>query len=206
MSALWLRRSGARELVVIFGGWALGPAPFTHLAGDCDVLFLDDWRALPPRDPAPFADYAASTLLAFSFGVAAAGHWLAARGQDPFTRKIAVNGTLSPASETCGIAPDRVRATAEQLSPQSLARFAERAGATPPEAPDLAALRDELQVVIARGPAPDPRFDRILLSRRDRIFPPRAMARAWQGHPAIREIDAPHSPFAQWSSWSEVLA
>lgn len=204
MRARWLRREGAEGLVVIFGGWSLGPAPFAHLSGAQDVLFLDDWREIPPDLALP-QGYRERVLLAFSFGVAAAGHWLAQAGRDPFTRKVAVNGTLAPACPRHGIAPEQVRATADQLSPQSLARFAARAGAAPPEAPDLDALRSELHATLDRGAAPETRFDRILISRRDRIFPPSAMYRAWQSQAAaIRDIDAPHCPFARWSNWAEI--
>ncbi len=213
MRKLWLERGGARNLVVIFGGWALGPAPFAHLAGESDVLFLDDWRELPRDlgDLPELAPYSERHLLAFSFGVAAAGHWLAQLPQDPFTRKVAVNGTLSPCCADCGIAPAQVEATAEALTAQSLARFAARAGANAPEEPALDALRAELLAVLARGPAPDPAFctgfDRIWVSRRDRIFPAHATARGWAGRAAeIREIDAPHTPFALWRNWAEILA
>ncbi|AGT08078.1 pimeloyl-ACP methyl esterase BioG family protein [Paracoccus aminophilus] len=207
MRRLWLRQTGAARLIVIFGGWALGPAPFRHLAGAEDVLFLDDWRS--PAEPLPeLAAYAQADLLAFSFGVAAAGHWLTDHG-DPFAHKVAVNGTFFPSDPTRGISPELIRATADELTSESLARFRRRAGFADGKdsPPDLAALRAELLAVAARPPAPACSFDRIWLSERDRIFPPEAMARAWQADAArIRAIAAPHCPFAQWRDWAEVLA
>ena len=205
MSPLWLHRNHAPHLLVVFGGWALGPAPFAHLRGEQDVLFFDDWRSLPPAIPA-LTDYAQTDLLAFSFGVAAAGHWLATQARDPFRRKVAVNGTLSPCDPLLGIPPEQVQATADQLSAANLRRFASRAGAALPDPSDQAALAAQLQATINRGPAPPTRFDRIWLSSCDRIFPPQAMTRAWQHQSAeVQKIDAPHSPFAHWQEWEEIF-
>ncbi len=204
MRAEWLQHRGAEGLIVVFGGWALSPAPFAHLTGEDDVLFAQDWRDLD-HDLPEYAGYDRCLLLAHSFGVAAAGHWLASPGRrDPFQRKIAVNGTLFPCDPQRGIPPDLVRATAENLSPANLHRFCARAGSTPPSAPDLPALQAELMAVLARGPAPQLRFDRIWLGRQDRIFPPEALAQGFADQAeAIRWLDHGHTPFGLWQDWSQ---
>lgn len=210
MRTQWLQHRDADRLIVIFGGWALGPAPFAHLTGAEDVLFVEDWRLLD-HDLSECGAYARCDLIAHSFGVAAAGHWLAAQTAkdrpDPFTRKIAINGTLDPCHEQRGIPPELVRATADQLDLENLRRFCKRAGAPAPTAPDIRALRAELRAVLARGPAPSPGFDRIWLGQGDRIFPPAALALGWQDqHLPITWLKAGHTPFSLWQHWSEVLA
>ncbi|WP_170330611.1 pimeloyl-ACP methyl esterase BioG family protein [Ruegeria arenilitoris] len=206
MKQQWLSRSGTQEVLLVFGGWALGPGPFEDLSGDSDVLFVDDYSRLD--DPlSDLAQYDRVTLIAFSFGVASSAHWLTQTGLQP-DRLIAVSGTLSPADVDHGIAPDMIRATADQLSTASFAKFCRRAGlAGPVPEIDIDAARAELHAVIERGTAPDHKFDRVWIPQRDRIIPTRAQQAAWAGQPdAVREISAPHVPFAAGQSWKEWIA
>lgn len=205
MKSQWLQRDGADELIVVFSGWALGAAPFAHLSGSADVLLLSDYRTLD-FDLEPLAPYARRSLIAYSFGVAAAGHALASTELE-FDRKVAACGSLHPADERFGIPPERVRQTANNLSETSLRQFARRAGSPLPEAPDIPALQDELFAVIARGPAPNPGFDRIWLGRNDRIFAPENLETAWRDQAeGVRWLETGHNPFAAFADWRDVLA
>jgi len=206
MRRQWLSRSGTEDLLLIFGGWALGAAPFSGLAGDSDVLFVDDYTHLddPLED---LAHYDRITLLAFSFGVASAGHWLSQSGFRP-DRIIAVSGTLSPADAEHGIAPEMIRATADHLSPESFAKFCHRAGLDGPIPQiDVDAARAELYAVIERGPAPEQQFDRIWIPQKDRVVPTRAQQAAWAAQQqAVHSIPSPHIPFRNGQDWREWIA
>ncbi|NRP14344.1 MULTISPECIES: pimeloyl-ACP methyl esterase BioG family protein [unclassified Aliiroseovarius] len=205
MNARWLTRTGAPALVILFGGWALGPEPFVQLAGDQDLLFVDDYRHLdlPPPDRAP---YETVTVLAYSFGVASALHWLDQTGFAP-DHLVAVNGTPCPADPQMGIRPEVVRATAEGLSETSFARFCRRAGMTTPPQIDIPTRQDELFTILARGNARPRHFNRIWISAQDRIIPSTAQRRAWAAQPGqIREVNAPHMPFAPGQTWQEWLS
>lgn len=205
MNAIWLKQNGADRLIIAFGGWALGPAPFGMLAGDEDVLFFDDYRSLDA--PAPDCEpYKTVSILTYSFGVASCLHWLEHTGFSA-DRLIAVNGTPCPADAEKGIAPERVRATATALSEASFARFCRRAGMeTPPEI-GVTARQDELLAIAARGNATPRKFDRIWISSKDRIIPPAAQHSAWKDQAdRICEIDAPHLPFRPGQSWQEWLS
>lgn len=205
MRSLWLQQNGADDLIVIFSGWALGAAPFAHLSGSADVLLLSDYRTLD-FDLETLAPYARRSLIAYSFGVAAAGHALASTELE-FDRKVAACGSLHPSDERFGIPPERVRQTADQLTEASLRQFARRSGSPLPEAPDIPDLQDELFAVIARGPAPDPGFDRIWLGRNDRIFPPENLETAWRDQAeGVRWLETGHNPFAAFADWRDVLA
>ena len=126
MKHRWLAQSDDSKLTLVFGGWALGAAPFRGLTGGGSVLLVDDYTGLD--DPLPdLAGFDRVDMLAFSFGVASAAHWLASTGFSP-DRLVAVSGTLHPACADRGIAPDIVRATADQLSSASFIKFCRRAG------------------------------------------------------------------------------
>lgn len=204
----WLRRSGSDHLIVVFGGWALGSAPFRHLDGPQDVLLAEDYRNLDAALPAEAESYDRRDLIAFSFGVAAFGHWRAQQGES-FARRVAVNGTLAPVDRRTGIPPVVMQKTTDTMSVETFQGFLARCHDIPqPDTRiDVAARKDELECVASRGPAPDTRFDRIWISGNDRIFPPANQCRAWAAQvDGIRRIDAPHVPFHRWENWSEVLA
>lgn len=200
----WLARTGGAELTLVFGGWALGSAPFVGLGGGQDLLFVDDYRTLDSDLP-EIAGYDRFRLLAYSFGVASAAHWLARTCHRP-ARLVAVNGTLFPADPERGIKPEIVAATADGLSEPSFARFCRHAGLTEtPPALAIAERREELLAIIRRGAGPQTRFDRIWISTRDRIIPTHAQEMAWAGQAReIRRLDAPHVPFyhgQDWEAW-----
>lgn len=205
MEVRWLRQDNAAEVIVVFGGWAVGPEVFSHLAGEQDVLFVSDYRDLTSDLP-DLGAYSRVSLLAWSFGVAAYGHWQQGRA-DPFVRKVAVNGSLTPVNRDSGIPPVAMQKTIETLSPEAYQLFLTRVfGARQPVAEiDVAARRQELQAVQARGAAPDPGFDQIWVSARDKIFPAANLARAWAGK-TVHSCEAAHMPFDRFSTWEELLA
>ncbi len=205
MKHQWLSRSDRPELTLVFAGWGLGSAPFVGLTGAGNTLLVQDYTQI--FDPLPVGGFERIGLLAFSFGVASAAHWLAHTGIRP-DHLVAVSGTLHPASADFGIAPEVIRATADNLSDASFAKFCRRAGmGGKAPALDVAAAQAELLAVIERGHAPDPGFDRVWIPQRDRVIPTAAQEAAWVSHPDIvRRIDAPHVPFAAGQSWAEWFA
>ncbi|SLN73506.1 hypothetical protein TRL7639_04432 [Falsiruegeria litorea R37] len=202
----WLRNSGtADDVIVVFGGWALGPTPFTHLQGTQDVLFVQDYHNLDTPLP-DLGGYQCATLIAYSFGVASYAHWQADH-PDPFTRKVAINGTLAPVDRTTGIPPVAMAKTIETLSPKAYQLFLARCYGVGQETAriDVDARRDELLAIEARGTAPEVEFDRIWISTNDRIMPTTNQVRSWKAQSdRVAHIDGPHVPFARWSTWDEV--
>ncbi|EBA15594.1 putative biotin synthesis protein BioC [Roseobacter sp. SK209-2-6] len=193
------------EAIVVFGGWAVGPEVFQRLTGAQDVIFASDYRDLEAELP-DLTGYERVSLLAWSFGVSAYAHWQQGR-KDPFHRKVAVNGSLTPVSRTRGVPPVAMAKTTETLSQSAYQLFLARVfGAGRPETViDVEARRAELQAVARRGDAPVVDFDKIWISRSDKIFPAANLNRAWAGS-NVQEIDAPHAPFDRFSSWEELLS
>jgi len=203
MKQTWLRREGTSELLVVMTGWAVGGEPFRHLTGETDVLMLSDYRELPPL--ALPDGYAAVDLVAYSFGVAAACQWPTLTA---FRRKVAVCGSWAPFDDARGIPREAMRAMAEGLSDASLRQFSRQAGCAVAPGAGLAALRAELDAVMAWPPGTPHVFDRIVLGKADRIFPLKNLNRAWESQvqSRVHVLRCGHNPFADWRGWADVLA
>lgn len=204
MKQQWLQQSDNDKLIIIFGGWALGSTPFKHLTAQSDILLLSDYRDLS-FSLELIRQYRHCNLIAYSFGIAAAGHALGAMPIE-FTRKIAVCGSLFPCDDKRGISSATVRKMADDLTEQSLSRFAARAGGALPENMDLKVLQDELYVTIARGAAPYLQFDKVWLGRKDRIFSKENLQQAWIDQTEKTQwLEAGHNPFPLFETWEELL-
>ncbi|WP_259780336.1 pimeloyl-ACP methyl esterase BioG family protein [Aestuariispira ectoiniformans] len=207
MQVGWLKQTAdASGIIVIFGGWAVGSGVFSHLQGDQDLLFVDDYRTLDSDLP-DLSAYSQRTAVAWSFGVAAFAHWLAGR-PDIFNRKVAITGSLSPVDRRMGIPPVVFERTVKGLTEESYQGFLALCfgEAQPRQDIDVDARRAELEAVRDRGSAPDTQFDRIWISRNDRIFPAANLTRSWEAQAdRVLTVDAPHVPFPLWHHWNEVL-
>ncbi|MBJ2153044.1 pimeloyl-ACP methyl esterase BioG family protein [Paracoccus sp. IB05] len=195
MRAQWLQRSGSEDLILFYGGWAVGAAAVQHMQGGEDVLALDDYRdeTLPVALLRP---YRRLHVIAWSMGVA-----VAARHLDHLApaRATAICGAPDPCA---AIGPETYDATAASLTAESLQRFARRAGAALPPHTDIDALALELQHLALREAAPAAAFTHIIAGRRDRIFPQRGMVAGWPER-QITWLDCGHNPFPLWRDWSE---
>lgn len=206
MKHRWLEQSEGNTLTLVFGGWALGAAPFKGLTGGGSVLLVDDYTRLNDALP-DLARFSRVDMLAFSFGVASAAHWLAETQFRP-NRLVAISGTLHPACADRGIAPEMIKATADQLSLTSFTKFCRRAGLSgeTPEL-DIDQARKELHAVIHRGSAPDPGFDLVWIPERDRIIPTKAQEAAWaSSQDVVKRTAGQHVPFQPGQSWAEWMA
>ncbi|MCZ4270865.1 pimeloyl-ACP methyl esterase BioG family protein [Maritalea porphyrae] len=200
----WVKRDNNKDIIVVFGGWAVGFAPLAHLQGDVDVLFVSDFRDISADLP-DLAQYENKSLVAFSFGVAAYAHWQAIHA-DPFSFKVAINGTVTPVDRQSGIPPVIMQKTIDALDPDSLQVFLMRCfGEKQPYLDaDIAALKEELEIVQQRGAAPIVDFDKVIVSDKDRIFLSANLKRAYENKD-FATVSGPHIPFGAWSRWEEVV-
>jgi len=193
------------EVIVVFSGWAVATDVFDHLTGDYDILIADDYRDLAAELP-DLSGYDRISLVAWSFGVVSYAHWQQGRS-DPFDRKVAINGTLTPVNRTMGVPPVAMDKTRKTLSADAYQLFLARVfnARRPRGEIDVSARRDELSAIEARGDAPAMPFDRVWISTADKIFPAANQIRAWPAD-VTRQIAAPHAPFATFASWPEILS
>lgn len=202
MEVEFITHKGASRLILVFAGWSMDARPFGSLHRDgYDIAVVWDYRdccidwtfALP---------YTEICIVAWSLGVYAAATSTAAI-ESRVTRRIAVNGTISPVDDSLGIPEAIFRGTLDGLDERNLLKFYRRmAGskqayeafmAVRPDR-DIESLRSELDA-FCRLPEPDfgpvTRWDVAVIGRADAIFPPANQTRAWAST-ATEILDAPH--------------
>ncbi len=200
------RHKTGRRLILIFAGWAMDWRPFRHLhAHGYDIAVVWDYRELTCNWSPLVEAYDEICVTAWSFGVFAASvtmHELLPR----VTKRIAVNGTLTPIDAARGIHPEIFRATLAGMSPNNLRRFYRsmfvgkdeydvfRANAPHRDIEDaIAELADFEMHATFHAPQVD-EWDLAVISEHDRIFVPSAQECAWRGVAAIRRMNAGHMP------------
>ncbi len=191
MEISYLTDAASSRLLLIYAGWSTDASAFASLTcPGYDIAVA--WNYSELTAPALKRNYDEVVLIAWSLGVKAAE---LTAGALPLTLTMAVNGTPTPVSDVAGIPEAIYRATADELTEQSLAKFRRRMGASglPRGARTVESLRNELLAFPTGGPAPF-RWDRAVISDNDRIFPPANQEAAWNGRTEIVRIPGPHMP------------
>jgi len=218
MKQQWLRHSdSAEKIIVFFNGWGFDASIVQGLAieKDTNVLFIDDYRCLDYQLP-NLDHYQHRCLIAWSFGVAAYNTWQ----QQPrvtdsfFDYKVAINGSMTPIDRKTGIPDIVMQKTIETLSAESFQVFAkkcfdsaENASSNEPFTINVNARKEELMSIQQwQGANTKLQWDKVWISRRDKIFPLHNLQRAWRDHDnRVELIDAAHAPFHYWSNWSDII-
>lgn len=200
-----IKMTGSLRAVVIFAGWAMDARPFASLHKDgYDLYVAYDYRTAE-ADTALLDRYDEICIVAWSWGVPAAARFIHRHSELPVTAAIAVNGTMTPIDDTCGI-PERIfQGTLDGLTESSLAKFYRRvcgsaslyrrfAEGAPMR--DFASLRPELEAIRDNGASPlSPLiFDRVMISDADLVIPSDNQRHAWKGHPCVMETEGAHLP------------
>ncbi len=190
MRSVWIKKSGAKRLVVLFGGWGfsencLNPDAFK----DADLLFFHDYRTLEMPSLPDFAPYDKVYLAAWSFGV-----WVANMFFDRFPKRkisIAINGSWDPVSDTRGIPEDIFRATLNSYDERAKKKFLARIFGSYSRMEELLkyaphAPADDQKLELAaldrffkENPQTPKDWTRAIASPADKIFPISSMRNAW---------------------------
>ena len=196
-------------------GWGMGQEPFrAQFSDDQDCFLCFDYQDLTLPDLGWINEYETVDLLAWSMGV-----WVAARAlapyRDRFVTRTALAGTLHPIDDRRGIPVAAWMEMEEHLDAAMLKRFYASMFDDDQQRQyflnhqphrSLASLQEELIALRTHIKTADPLHDiftRRIVTRRDRVFPPRNQLRAW----GKRNCDIhawPHFPFSGHTrrSWS----
>ncbi|MEZ3589970.1 MAG: DUF452 family protein [Muribaculaceae bacterium] len=195
--------TGSDRLLLIFAGWGTDWRLFDKVrANGRDVAVVWDYRD-DSIDISMLSRYRDIKVYAWSFGVFFASRFLMSASL-PVTRKIAINGTLTPIDDLTGIPDGIFRGTLDGLNERTLSKFYRRICGSSESyrriAPllsgrDIGELRRELERVLelSREQLGDVEWDEAVISASDAIFSPSNMERAW-AHTPIRHIAGAHMP------------
>ncbi len=198
------------RLIIFFAGWGADFDMFSSLRRDgYDIMLVYDYTDTR-FDIKPLERYKEIVVIAWSMGVYYANELLKSRLTAlPITKTVAVNGTLFPIDNRLGIPEDIFLKTMELPDQRAVDKFFRRicGGAAAmkaliPAQPsrDVDSLRGELKAIYDRvtevkAQAEDSsRWDEIIVSGNDLIFPPDNMIEAWADDSSrVTRLDnAPH--------------
>lgn len=216
MQNCWLEQNNRSTCILFLAGWGMDAAPFrTTFVEGHDLLVAYDYRQVEPSFIIQQIEkYDTVHLIAWSMGVWIAGTFFSAY-QNLFESITAINGTLKPIDDQCGIPAQIFDDMISNFSADILKQFyqdmfdkqthAERfLNSRPERAHDsiLAELRSLRNMYDELGPGDDI-FSCKIVGTRDRIFPARSQQRSW-GKENCERIKASHFPFYEWSSWDSI--
>ncbi|MCM1348155.1 MAG: DUF452 family protein [Firmicutes bacterium] len=203
MKVVLTSETGSSRLLLLFAGWSMDCHPFARLKqADCDISVAYDYSDGIVSD-FNFNRYKEIMVVAWSFGVIAAAHFISTHAALPITSRTAVNGTVHPVHESMGIPAAVFDGTLNGLSESSLKRFYRRmcGGAAAADrwlankpVRTIESLGAELRAIAAM-PEATVRWDKAWVAMNDRIIPPENQIRAWNMEGVtIRKSEWPHLP------------
>lgn len=197
------------ELILLFNGWGMDEKPFEPVKSDCDILFVSDYSDLnfPDFD---FSKYNKIYLIAFSAGVMMTSYL---QNKLPkFDLKIAINGTLNLMDEKEGI-PKDVFFEMENITLENALNFRKKLFDSDEDynlfnkyqpSRDLESSLEELKA-LKKIPSRPFEFDKVIISKQDKIIPLENQLKAWKDHKNVKMTDGGHIPFYKFQNFSEII-
>ena len=215
MEYFWINKKDKnKKIIVFFNGWGMNETPIKHLkCGDFDILEVFDYRNLDfDFDRFNFNKYTEKYLIAWSMGVYSASRFK--NIFNDFNKKIAINGTMKVIDDDYGIPPKIYTITAKLLNRENMDKFIKNMfnnGQINPNitiSRSLADLKEELIAIQNIKLTEYLNFDKVIISKDDRIIPTKNQLNFWQNKAQttdIIQINSTHCPFEIYSFWVELL-
>lgn len=179
----------SKGLILLFAGWGMDEKPFRDISvPGYDLCVVWDYRDSSCGFEGALEGYSEIAVVAWSFGVPAAAHFILTHKRHPVTAKIAVNGTQHPVDDSMGIPTGIFKGTLEGLSEKSLGKFYLRMAGSGTAfkcfsehlpSRDIPGLKAELEA-IEKTDSMIALWDKALVADNDRIIPPTNQLNAWK--------------------------
>lgn len=198
--------------MVFATGWGMDTEPFSLLSAcNFDIFLLYDYNSIEEISLVELKkQYRQLHLMAWSMGVWVAA-FLFAQQKELFASTTALNGTLRPIDDSCGISKKDFDIAIDTFSSASLENFYKsmftsqtehsRFLENRPKRSQQSILHELVslkKMYLKNGPASDI-YDNKIVGSKDRIFPARNQIRAW-GREQCSTLKVPHFPFFQWNN------
>ena len=217
MKIKWIKKENNTNLILFFTGWGMDENPTKHIKFEnSDFCICYDYQSFEKGIIKEWKNYKNIKLFAWSMGVWAASYFLQSEDLN-FTKKIAINGTITPIHNSEGIPELIYDGTLNNFSEKNREKFflrmcGRKANYTffnrikPQRTSEN--QREELAFLAEKARQEnisDFSWDLAIISNNDKIFPAEAQKKSWkQQNVRITETDFPHYPFALIESWEEI--
>lgn len=208
MQYKWLNKNNNKNLIVFFNGWGMNEKVVEHLSYEnYDVLTFYDYRSFD-IEKFDFSSYENKVLVAWSMGVFVCNYFY--ENFKNFDKFIAINGTQKPIDDVYGIPTVIYNLTVDNFNELSCSKFMKKISTTVDlkgySSRTIEDLRQELISIRDLKVEKFLRFDKVVLSLKDRIFPFKNMQKYWfEQNIEISELEKAHYIFDSYEKWSDLL-
>lgn len=201
MKYKWLNQKNNKKVIIFFNGWGMDESVVNHLGfEDYDVVMFYDYNTLNTEfEFSIFDSYDERYLIAWSMGVMTATLF-----DVKYNLKTAVNGTLKPIDNMYGIPVRIYDLTLKGFSPKGAEKFILNMGMekVPVIKRDFENQKSELAALKTYSANPIFKYDRVFISRNDKIIPAKNQSAYWNIEP---NLECGHCPFYIFKNWSDLL-
>ena len=208
MKHLWLNKKNNENLIVFFNGWGMDEKIVSHLDYEnYDVLMFYNYTDLEYKE-IDFSQYKQKYLIAWSMGVFTCNKLF--NVLENFDKKIAINGTQKPIDDNFGIPVLFYDLMIDNFNELTSEKFIKKISNNNDSKDFCTRTKDELkeELIKIKFHKIDNfiKFDKAIVSLKDRIIPPKNQQAFWElENTEIVEIKALHSIFDMYSKWAELL-
>ena len=217
MKYKWLNKKENSKLIIFFNGWGMDEFVINHFeCGDYDVLMFYDYNTLKTDFNFDSLNiYPKKYLVAWSMGV-----MIATLFDIDYISKTAINGTLKPIDDEYGIPKRIYNLTLKGFSPKGAEKFiknmfnndlhltstlfskGEGDVSVKITNREFENQKSELEALTHYKAKEDFKYDRIIISKEDKIIPTKNQSAFWRIEP---NLESGHCPFYHFKKWSELL-
>jgi biotin synthesis protein BioG len=208
MQYKWLNCNKNKKLIVFFNGWGMDEKIVENLScSNYDVLVFYDYRNLN-IESFDFSIYEEKILIAWSMGVYVCNYFYDLFKN--FDKFIAINGSLKPIDDEFGIPKMIYNLTVDNFNELSCSKFMKKISSSVDLKSYVTRNLDELkeELIFIRDLKINNylEFNKVYISLKDRIFPPKNLINFWQNkNVEIVNLETGHYIFDKFKNWSDLV-
>lgn len=203
------------RLLIFFCGFYTDADCFIEFDNDnSDILFVYDYSDLDfsHLEYFDYTPYVEINVIAYSYGVFACN--LASSYLPYINNSVAISGTIYPIDENYGIKPRVYDLMLNSFNMDVVNNFKNKmelnsGGTIKPSNREIDNLHNELSeiknYVMNNNIVQNFDFDKVIITKKDRIIPYGAQKSFWEFHNNILELECGHFPFFEFDNFDEIL-
>ncbi|MDD3014766.1 MAG: DUF452 family protein [Candidatus Gastranaerophilales bacterium] len=214
----YLINNNSKNLILFFNGWSMDENHLLRLKSPgYDVLICSDYQDISPLYNDKFDSYTDIIIIAWSMGVFAANKLR--KYLNNVSLSIAINGTLSPIDDRYGIPETIFDATLNNFNTENREKFYKRMFKNNEDFEKFLLIQPKrsaedqkkelltLQNYIINENGRLNCFDRVIISKYDKIIPAKNQIYFWNEKEKLNPviIEEGHYPFFLWQNYEDII-